>query len=61
MSLLTDSEKKAKTKVEELKKDYGTGVSSKLIVFNGSSDTLVLSDSEHFWGRWENEPPAEVS
>ena len=61
MSLLTDSEEEAITKVEELKTSYGYGVSSKLIVFNGTSDTLVSSDSEHFSGRWENEPPAEVS
>merc|ERR1711976_273844 len=47
-------------KVEKFKEQYGIGASSKLIIYNDSSDKLTLTNSDHFWGKWQNEAPAEI-
>ena len=59
--LLSKDFETAQKIVEKLKNDYGWGASSKIIFYNNTSDKLTLTDSEHFYGRWENKAPSEVS
>ena len=56
-----DSYSEAKATVEKQKADYGYGVSTKIIIRNHTPDTLTLSDSDHFSGKWYTKPPASVS
>lgn len=46
--------------VQQLKADYGNGVSTKIIFFNDSPEDLIFGDSDHSSGRWQNEPPARI-
>ena len=59
--LLSKDFETAQKIVEKLKVDYGWGASSKIIFYNNTSEKLTLTDSEHFYGRWENKAPNEVS
>lgn len=54
----TDNE--ADTSVENMKHNYGDGVSSRIIVFNNTKDDMHFQSDQHFSGRWENFPPAKI-
>ena len=58
---LSNSHQEAMRLVEGMKEVYGNGVSSKIILYNGSSSVLTRTGTNHFWGKWQNEAPYEVS
>ena len=60
-SQIKETYESAKTAVDKMKSDYGNGVSTKIILYNDTPESLTLSDTDHFSGRWEVHPPYVVS
>lgn len=55
-----DRYSEAQLAVEQMKANYGVGVSTKIILFNGTPETLTYAESDSWSGRWEVSPPLAV-
>ena len=56
-----DRYSEAQLAVEQMKANYGVGVSTKIILYNGTPETLNYAESDSWSGRWEVSPPLAVS
>ena len=43
-----------------MKREYGTGVSTKIIFFNDTPEDMFYSGSDSWSGRWQVSPPEKV-
>ena len=55
------SYEEAKVKAESLKKEFGYGVSTEVIIQNALSYDINFSDADHFEGYFHSKPPSTVS
>lgn len=55
-----DSKEDAVKYAKKLKKAYGNGVSSQIVIVNNSSLPLKLMSDDHISGRFEWDPPEEI-
>ena len=56
-----DSFDEANTSVNKMKADSGHGVSTRIVLYNETPESLIFTGSDDYAGYWEVRPPVEVS
>ena len=56
-----DSFDEAYTSVNKMKADSGHGVSTRIVLYNETPESLIFTGSDNYAGYWEVRPPVEVS